>query len=115
MNDNEIIELLDNCCNSTHCYGCQFEEERGCASHVAQIALDLINRQKAEIERLKIECLTCDAEKVVRCENCKYWVALNDAGYHWCQKADMTFYPHEIDIQKHYCSLAERKRGDSNA
>lgn len=53
LTDNEIIELLDNCCNSTHCYGCQFEEERGCASHVAQIAFDLINRQRAEIEMLK--------------------------------------------------------------
>lgn len=53
MNDNEIIELLDNCCNSTHCYGCQFADERGCASHVAQIAFDLINRQKAEIENFR--------------------------------------------------------------
>lgn len=56
MTDNEIIKILENkadfdcgiCCdNGENCLG----EE--CASLISRAALDLINRQKAEIKRLQ--------------------------------------------------------------
>ncbi len=58
MTDNEIIKILENeadfdcgiCCdNGENCLG----EE--CASLISRAALDLINRQKAEIEKLKTD------------------------------------------------------------
>lgn len=56
MTDNEIIKILENeadfdcgmCCNNGE--NCLGEE---CASFISRAALDLINRQNAEIERLK--------------------------------------------------------------
>ena len=57
MTDNEIIKALECCAN---CESCDFEtsdcplvEEMECRSLLAQKALDLITRQRAEIERLK--------------------------------------------------------------
>lgn len=42
---------------SISCYGCAFEEDAicdaYCSDEMAKVALDLINRQKAEVERLK--------------------------------------------------------------
>lgn len=58
MTDNEIIKALE-CCkrpaNQTSCDDCpyQFSNEK-CSSKLIDDALDLINRQKAEIERLNI-------------------------------------------------------------
>ena len=59
MTDNEIIKALDCCAN---CESCDFEttncplvEEMECRSLLAQKALDLITRQRTEIERLKEE------------------------------------------------------------
>jgi hypothetical protein len=57
MTDNEIIKALE-CCsdweNSNSCNECPFYEELDCATtdRLDKYALDLINRQKAEIENL---------------------------------------------------------------
>ena len=51
MNDNEIIKALE-CCSDSNCHECPIE---GCTDDIFGNALDLINRQKAEIERLNIE------------------------------------------------------------
>ena len=61
MTDNEIIKALecfaiDKDFDDTHCIGCAFEHKFCTANMSEDIAipsLDLINRQKAEIERLK--------------------------------------------------------------
>lgn len=63
MTDNEIIKMLE-CCkqeidsNGVICGGCKkcpnYEGETGlCKEDLPTVVLDLINRQKAEIERLK--------------------------------------------------------------
>ena len=61
MTDNEIIKALECCSNScddgfAKCDECpRFEEGSGCTLRTMKNALDLINRQKAEIERLENE------------------------------------------------------------
>lgn len=58
MTDNEIIKALE-CCTTEICWECPFEpkEQRkgtiGCCEENIKNALDLINRQKAEIEMLE--------------------------------------------------------------
>ena len=57
MNDNEIIKALECCGNivDSTCKGCVYHEtyNASCVVRLMRDALDLINRQKAEIERLK--------------------------------------------------------------
>lgn len=62
MTDNEIIKALECCIDSSHfgdCFelGCPMASADGCDSYednkLLKSALDLINRQKAEIERLE--------------------------------------------------------------
>ena len=58
MTDNEIIKALECCGINQNCKGCYFDtHESGdiCAREVVKNAFDLINRQQAEIERLKID------------------------------------------------------------
>ena len=54
MTDNEIIEALE-CCQTEDCESCPLFNYDGCKSLLfdGNIVLDLINRQKAEIERLQ--------------------------------------------------------------
>ena len=54
MTDNEIIKALE-CCGRESCNGCPYRSDRIChqGNPMIRDALDLINRQKAEIERLK--------------------------------------------------------------
>ena len=53
MTDNEIIKALENCCDrNTSCRDCPcFESPEGCVTQTDY--LDLLKRQRAEIERLK--------------------------------------------------------------
>ena len=51
MSDNEIINALE-LCNRGICKGCSFYDVECCIAECRKEALDLINRQKAEIERL---------------------------------------------------------------
>ena len=56
MTDNDIIKALECCSIKTDCTGCYFnthESEDICAREIVKNAFDLINRQQAEIERLK--------------------------------------------------------------
>lgn len=53
MTDNEIIKALG-CCINGHCDdNCPFVETRESCHNLDSLILDLIKRQKAEIERLK--------------------------------------------------------------
>ncbi len=60
MTDNDIIKALEICGKgimfSKHdCKKCPYYTELNCETKCKQNALDLINRQKADIERLKAE------------------------------------------------------------
>ena len=63
MNDNEIIKALECCCKGDKCVGhCPFHNNKHdidiCTSRLTKNALDLINRQKAEVEKLQNELKT---------------------------------------------------------
>ena len=58
MTDNEIIKALEYCSSHDDCdLKCPIAKEttvdEGCIRTIGRLALDIINRQKAEIERLK--------------------------------------------------------------
>ena len=52
MTDNEIIEALE-CCSKDDCENCPMGFGN-CFSNLARCAIDLINRQQAEIEKLQV-------------------------------------------------------------
>ena len=64
MTDNEIIKAL-RLCADRGCYRCTEYGKEYCRYTVASLAWDLIYRQKAEVERLKV-----DLE--FKCDDCKY-------------------------------------------
>ncbi len=53
MTDNDIIKALGCCAVAYDCIDCPFDCDCGNMSNLSTAVLDLINRQKAEIERLK--------------------------------------------------------------
>lgn len=57
LTDNDIIKALE-CCSKTNCRDCPYIQNGNifditCSINMAKDALDLINRQNAEIERLQ--------------------------------------------------------------
>ena len=65
--DDEIVEALEYCMRGNRCRGCcpyddKWDTWEECTSKLANDALDLINRQKAENERL-----TETSEEAVSC------------------------------------------------
>lgn len=61
MTDNEIIKALK-CCKGadTDCWECElFDSCKLTVQEIMQNALDLINRQQAEIKRLQSKCEDC--------------------------------------------------------
>ena len=82
MTDNEIIESMKSCLHITSCYNAAYAAlKRG---------LNLIERQRAEIEQLK-------SEKIVRCGDCKFY------GNDDCSVQSVrSMYPND------YCSYGER-------
>ena len=55
MTDNEIIKAMEYCyANENHCRICPYMQKDQCIVVRTKDALDLINRQKAEIEALKL-------------------------------------------------------------
>lgn len=55
MNDADIIKSLKQCAAGGSCRHCPLEEEVGCRQKAIAYALDLIKRQKEEIERMEKE------------------------------------------------------------
>lgn len=55
MTDNEIIKALECCVNNQYCWLCVLKDREDDCYDILKSALDLINRQKAEIDRLKNE------------------------------------------------------------
>jgi predicted nucleic acid-binding Zn-ribbon protein len=56
MTDNEIIKALECCFVESDCTECPLHKkyEKDCLEEAATKALDLINRQKAEMEKMKL-------------------------------------------------------------
>ncbi len=73
MNDAEIIKALE-CCSKPYCNNnnCPLHRNtintKDCITQLSTNALDLINRQKAEVERLK-SILLCFMDEVDKWEN----------------------------------------------
>lgn len=65
MTDNEIIKSLECCLGIGSCSGCPYIEMDECAKQSTKDTIDLVYRQKAEIERLKEEC-SVDVNKTLR-------------------------------------------------
>ena len=53
MTDNEIIKALECCVNNQYCWLCILKDREDDCHDILKSALDLINRQKAEIARLR--------------------------------------------------------------
>ena len=55
MTDNEIIKALEICRNENGiCSDCPYSDDNtNCNTRIAKDVLDIINRQKAEVERLR--------------------------------------------------------------
>lgn len=63
MNDNDIIKMIEYCFDDdAPCEGCPLYDDRFCKTEILKSALDLINRQKAEIEALKLINSTYEVE-----------------------------------------------------
>ncbi|MBP1546311.1 MAG: hypothetical protein J6A37_06905 [Oscillospiraceae bacterium] len=69
MTDSEIIELLETCGEIANCKKCSFynAEKNNCLIKLNTYALDLINRQQAELEKAKSEAVREFAEKLKEC------------------------------------------------
>lgn len=68
MTDNGIMQALECCAKDEvvhFCYSCPLLdiENNNCQKRLARGCRDLINRQKAEIERLEKELMKCKLEK----------------------------------------------------
>lgn len=74
MTDNEIIKALE-CCKATSCSICPcFKNNLGivlCQSDLTNSALNLINRQKTEIDKLKIEICALSEKRITFPERLK--------------------------------------------
>ena len=76
MTDNEIIKALECCSNGEPCANCPCQKQCD-ETDLAEIALDLINRKQAEIERLK-KILAEEEEKYKLCAKRFYKVGVKD-------------------------------------
>lgn len=71
MNYEEIIKALE-CCGNPYsiCAECPIKDDHGCNEQLAKYALDIINRQQMEIDRLKNEIQTTkDAYTMLQTKN----------------------------------------------
>ena len=72
MTDNEIKQALEHCYVKGVCNGCVFRDRADCYElNLGAAALDLINRQQVEIERLKNELLESNIE-IAELYKCKF-------------------------------------------
>lgn len=62
MTDDEIVKALE-CCRDDTCVSCPICTEGLCNGGLHKNTLDLINRQKADIEQLKKDLMMCKLEK----------------------------------------------------
>lgn len=69
MDDLEIIKALGCCCNHScvECFYAKCDSYEACTSSLHRVALDLINRQRAEIEKLSNHIL--DLTKMIKAKS----------------------------------------------
>ena len=96
MTDNEIIKALECCSNGEPCANCPYQKQCD-ETDLAEIALDLINRQQAEIERLK-KILAEEEEKYKLCAKRFYKVGVKD----FAEKLKSTYF---IDSERLCCQV----------
>ena len=94
MTDNEIIKALEDCSTYAYyyCSECGFKD-----GDLLKAALDLINRQQAEIERLK-KILAEEEEKYKLCAKRFYKVGVKD----FAEKLKSTYF---IDSERLCCQV----------
>lgn len=124
MTDNEIIKALKNCINGDECDECPINPHVGnygyCTNLALREALKLIERQKAEIEKLKYDNCICavqdlisdmpevDVVEVVRCKDCKY--CIDSTCYLSNLNKDMIYSANiHLTDKDDYCSYGERR------
>ena len=123
LTDNEIIKALEYCEDSAdtdkHCLKCPYCNESYCLDKMMADALSLINRQKAEIERLQEKNKRLFAENVgithsskeIKAEAIKEFAerfkGLLDTELRWCECVD--------EIIKPLDNLVKEMVGDENA
>ena len=101
MTDNEIIKALE-CCKfqtKTHCSECPIFPWSDCHAMVVRNALDLINRQKVEIDNYKKPC-SFEAFANIRTEAIKDFAERLKEKAYYCEKKDGkdNFVVDEMDI-----------------
>ena len=92
VTDKEIIKALE-CCGKNHitgstdaCEHCFLQNSAMCVTELIYKALDLINRQQAEIEKHKNNCESCGAKTRVCIENLQNNIAEKQAEIERLQK-----------------------------
>lgn len=104
MHDNEIIKALKEEIHLVE-YVDGFSADN-VSLELLKNVLDLINRQKAEIERLK----AADVVEVVRCKDCKYRKTEDCAMFYECNCGEQHTWENDND----FCSYGERKELDND-
>ncbi len=108
MTDDDIIKALE-----------------GCSCDTLELALDLINRQKAEIERNRriikmheavIEILEKDYIPAADVEPVKHgkWKLGKSGCMYFCSNCDLWVHPREAEAWKYYPNCGSRMDGEEN-
>ena len=110
MEANELIKALECCFVKEYCTECPNDRQcrKDCCDATrkgfAQMGIDLLKHQQAEIDRLQ-------KSNVVRCKNCEYLRIINDGKvYAKCLQTGFEFMPCGTDIEKHYCAFGKQKK-----
>ena len=104
MADNEIIKALE-CCIHSCCVGCPCaDDDANSCNYDKKYVLDLINRQKAEIERLSIESETLVTQLKVAYEQIhKLNMAKFEAIKEFAEELEYFVLNEDIEIVKPKC------------
>ena len=114
MTDNDIIKGLLCCTFAEPCEDCPLEKDEMCVFTLKSNALDIINRQKAEIERLKeqFRYLDVECERLEKVNETAKAEAIKEFAERLKEqiyiKKDRLFYAEKID------NLVKEMVGDDN-
>ena len=129
MTDNDIIKALELCANRTihSCKFCPCNSGIECSKKLNKETLDLINRQKAEIECLnadlkaakseaellkadnvRLNRMRADVVEVVRCKDCKHKFVEYDGTFTCNIFSNCYGLPYRINLDD-FCSHGERR------
>ena len=112
MTDNDIVKALECCIGDTDgkdCFGCPLYEIDDCQAHLNLAALDLINSQQAEIERLKYNL------KAVLDERADHSEAIKEFAERLKENSIATFSWNGVVLVEEIDNLLKEMVGDNNA